>query len=87
MHSFSYFEGQNEKKVSKLQQQNATLSDTAQRRISGQQQQGQVKDFDVKRKKSHSFLIGRRNSRIIKTSSSFARRQTSKDENRRTASR
>ncbi|CAF1295830.1 unnamed protein product, partial [Adineta ricciae] len=33
--------GQNEKKVSKLQQQNATLSDTAQRRLTGQQQQGQ----------------------------------------------
>ena len=38
-----HFSAQNEKKLSKLQQQNATLSDNAQRRLTGQQlQQGQV---------------------------------------------
>ena len=35
--------GQNEKKLTKVQQQNAALTDDVQRRISGQQvQQGQV---------------------------------------------
>ena len=40
------FIAQNEKKMTKLQQQNATLTDDAQRRISGQQaQQGQVRIY------------------------------------------
>lgn len=40
------FLGQNEKKMAKLQQQNAALTDDAQRRISGQQaQQGQVRIY------------------------------------------
>lgn len=42
----SVFIAQNEKKMAKLQQQNATLTDDAQRRISGQQaQQGQVRIY------------------------------------------
>jgi len=44
--------GQHEKKLTKLQQQNATLADNEQRRLSGQQfQQGQVNEFILKKTK------------------------------------
>jgi hypothetical protein len=41
---------QNEKKLTKLQQQNATLTDNAQRRLTGQQLQGQVKKIYSEKK-------------------------------------
>jgi len=44
--------GQHEKKLTKLQQQNATLADNEQRRLTGQQfQQGQVNEFIFKKTK------------------------------------
>ena len=48
---------QNEKKLAKLQQQNTTLTDDAQRRLTGQQaQQGQVGEYLDLEKQDNSYL-------------------------------